>query len=247
MRPIRRGTSPQTTDFSDYTKAKPELVSRLGRYCSYCERPLSTHIAVEHIQPKNGNYAFPHLVGTWTNFLLACVNCNSAKSDKKVVLADVFLPDRDNTFYTFSYPQDGTVIPSAAIKTNPYFYTIAKKTLELTGLDKKIIATTDANGKQIALDRVSQRLETWGIALEAQRDINLEPYNQALRRSTVHLALATGFFSIWMTVFIHDTDMRNRLIDAFPGTRASGCFDPMTTTPITPAPNPDNLMDGGKL
>lgn len=41
--------------------------------------------------------------------------------------------------------------------------------------------------------------------------------------------------------------MRNRLIDAFAGTRESGCFDPITTEAISPAPNPDNLDCGGKL
>jgi len=50
-----------------------------------------------------------------------------------------------------------------------------------------------------------------------------------------------------MTVFQGDTDMLNRLIDAFPGTRDSGCFDADQASPISPAPNPDNLPDGGKI
>ncbi|HRE91997.1 MAG TPA: hypothetical protein PK095_22970 [Myxococcota bacterium] len=41
--------------------------------------------------------------------------------------------------------------------------------------------------------------------------------------------------------------MRQRLVAAFPGTAASGCFDPVTTNPVQPAPNPDGLPDGGKL
>ncbi|MFT3776257.1 MAG: hypothetical protein QM820_63745 [Minicystis sp.] len=49
-----------------------------------------------------------------------------------------------------------------------------------------------------------------------------------------------------MTVFQGDADMRNRIIDAFAGTRASGCFDPATTEPRSPAPNPDGLAHGGK-
>ena len=62
MRPIRRGMSPRSRDFLDYKKAKPELVSRIGSgwfnkihiasYCSYCERPIVTNLAIEHIQPK---------------------------------------------------------------------------------------------------------------------------------------------------------------------------------------------------
>ena len=52
MRPVRRGDSPQTGDFDDYANAKKSLVSRLGLYCSYCERRVVTMLHVEHIQPK---------------------------------------------------------------------------------------------------------------------------------------------------------------------------------------------------
>lgn len=54
-------------------------------------------------------------------------------------------------------------------------------------------------------------------------------------------------YQSWMTVFADEPDMLNRLIDAFEGTRASGCFDPVTTRPVSPAPNPDALADGGKI
>jgi hypothetical protein len=63
----------------------------------------------------------------------------------------------------------------------------------------------------------------------------------------VRLALATGFFSVWMEVFQADPGIRNRLIDAFAGTRDSGCFNPQTSAPVQPAPNPDRLSHGGKL
>src|SRR5690348_5769226 len=95
MRPVCRGAAPQAHDFDPYDAAKPYLVGRMGLYCSYCERRVVTQLAVEHIQPKKGPHGHPHLIGRWENYLLACVNCNSAKGDKNVVLADVFLPDRD--------------------------------------------------------------------------------------------------------------------------------------------------------
>lgn len=247
MRPVSRGSSPQVGDFDDYEKAKPNLVSRLGRYCSYCERPISTLLAVEHIQPKVLP-AYAHLEGDWKNFLLACGNCNSSKSKKNVVLADVLMPDRDNTFHAFSYRQDGCVLPSAAAVVAGLSQ-IAKATLALTGLDKSIEKTPDANGKQVALDRVSQRMEAWAKALDACHDIQMaRPVSaNVVRDYVIKLAQAEGFFSIWMTVFQDDIDMLNRLINAFPGTRASGCFHPVTAAPITPAPNPDGLSAGGKL
>ncbi|MBI3801048.1 MAG: HNH endonuclease, partial [Deltaproteobacteria bacterium] len=136
MRPVRRGAAPQPDDFDPYNDAKPHLVSRLGLYCSYCERRIATNLAVEHIQPKDGPYGHPHLIGRWENFLLACVNCNAAKQAKNVILANVLLPDRDNTLVVFSYLPDGTVQPTTALATA--LMGKASDTLALTGLDKKI-------------------------------------------------------------------------------------------------------------
>jgi len=244
MRPIRRGGSPLEKDFKEYKDAKADLVSRLGRYCSYCERRIATMLAVEHIQPK-GLPAYAHLIGRWENFLLGCVNCNATKKDKDVQLNEILLPDRDNTFAAFVYSADGKVTPASGLTDR--LRRMAEVTLTLTGLDKKISVVQDENGKQIALDRVSQRMQTWAIAEEARNDILADPRNSRVRRLVVTLALAEGFFSIWMKVFEADVDMRNRLIDAFDGTRESGCFDPATGSPISPAPNPDSLPCGGKL
>jgi len=245
MRPVRRGNSPQNQDFAPYDSAQKFLISRLGNYCSYCERRVVTQLAVEHIQPK-GLPAYAYLIGRWENYLLACVNCNSTKKDKDVVLADILLPDRDNTFAAFSYTQDGRVEPSA-ISINNGLFGMAQKTLALTGLDKKICKALDENGKQAIIDRVSQRLEVWAIAEETKADVDTNSNNDSVRRLAVKIAQGYGFFSIWMKVFEHDADMRNRLIDAFAGTRESGCFDTVTTAVITPAPNPDALAHGGKL
>jgi uncharacterized protein (TIGR02646 family) len=119
MRPIRRGNAPQPHDYADYKSAQPDLVARLGPYCSFCERPVVTQLAVEHIQPK-GLPAYAHLIGRWSNFLLACVNCNSTKKDKDVDPENILLPDRDNTFAAFRFLPDGTIEPSAQ-KDPPWF------------------------------------------------------------------------------------------------------------------------------
>jgi uncharacterized protein (TIGR02646 family) len=245
MRPVSRGISPQAGDFVPYTKALEHLIGCIGRYCSYCERNIQVQLAVEHIQPKGGKYGQPHLLGRWDNYLLACVNCNSTKRDKQLVLANVLLPDRDNTFAAFAYLPDGTVQPAEAL--TPVLRDKARETLALTGLDKKGREVFDQNGKMVALDRGSQRKETWLHAKEAKADIDADPGNYALRRNAVKLAKAEGFFSVWMTVFGNELDMQNRLIDAFEGTRGSGCFDPATARSISPAPNPDKLADGAKI
>ena len=244
MRPIRRGDAPQPNDYADYKDAKPDLVARLGPYCSFCERPVVTQLAVEHIQPK-GLPAYAHLIGRWNNFLLACVNCNSTKKDKDVDPANVLLPDRDNTFAAFHYPPDGTVEPSGNTTANG-LHAIADATLRLTGLDKAAMNTPDENGKQVALDRMLQRMEAYLAAEEAKSDLHNTPANHLLCDYIIKLAAKTGFFSVWMTVFSDNPEMLARLIDAFSGTSGSGCFT-VNGVAVSPAPNPDGLPAGGKI
>ena len=218
--------------------------SRLGEYCSYCERRVPTGLAVEHIQAKSLP-AYKHLIGRWDNFLLSCVNCNSTKYNNDYLLNEILLPDRDNTFSAFVYSADGLVTPSPALSEE--LRQVAWNILKATGMDKPPNKNVDENGKQVALDRAGQRMEVWAIAQDAQNDVLANPDNEAVRRLAVQSALGHGFFSIWMTVFKDDPEMLQRLIDAFDGTRASGCFDPETGASISPAPNPDNLSDGGKI
>ncbi|MDP8257272.1 MAG: HNH endonuclease [Candidatus Alcyoniella australis] len=244
MRPIRRNASPQNKDFKDYAAAQPYLISRLGSYCSYCERRIATQLAVEHIQPK-GLPKYAHLSGRWDNFLLACVNCNSTKRDKDVVLSEVLLPDRDNTFAAYCYRQDGTVVVRNGL--NSAVSSAAANTLKLVGLDKQGPLITDENGRAVAIDRYDQRMEAFLKAQEAKRLIDDDPANQSLRTIAVELAEASGFFSVWMTVFNGDLDMQQRLVGAFDGTAASGCFDPAKMTLVSPTPNPDGLAYGGKI
>lgn len=242
MRPVRRGLSPRPGDFAKHEDAKPHLVSRLGLYCSYCERWIPTNLAVEHIQAKS-DPKYAHLIGRWENFLLGCVNCNSTKLAKDVRPAKVLLPDRDNTFAAFIYSPDGGVEP--APKLDPKQRKLALATLELVGLAKSQ-PSIDSNGKMVALDRTAQRMQAWLAAEDAKSDLDTGPSNDVLRNRIVAHAKATGCFSIWMTVFAHDRDMKQLLIDAFPGTRDSGCFDSRTGDSVSPAPNPDNLPSGGK-
>jgi hypothetical protein len=244
MRPVRRGPSPQTTDYQNYRDAFPDLVSRIGDYCSFCERRIPTNLAVEHIQPKDGPHGMPDLIGRWDNFLLGCVNCNSTKGTKHVVLAGILLPDRENTFVAFDYSEDGSVAPVAGLPSG--LRKIAQASLALTGLDKRPSPTMDANERQVALDRVSQRMEAWLQARDSRQDLEAAPNNLALRRQIARTARFCGYFSIWMKVFEDDASMRNLLIDAFVGTRASECFDANGQV-VTPAPNPDGLPSGGRI
>jgi hypothetical protein len=199
---------------------------------------------VEHIQPKS-HPAYAHLAGRWQNLLLACVNCSSTKKAKDVDLATVLLPDRDNTSAAFEYSADGRVTPAPGLSS--LLSMMARETLALTGLDKRIQEVLDENGKMVAIDRVSQRMEVWAVAMEARSDVGRQPLSDAIRNGAVRTALGYGFFSVWLAVFANDIDMRNRLIDAFDGTRASGCFHPTNGGLQTPGPTPDGLPYGGKI
>jgi uncharacterized protein (TIGR02646 family) len=241
MRPVNRGDSPQDEDFDDYRDAFPELASRLGFYCSYCERRIATNLAVEHIQPKKLPQ-YGHLEGRWENFLLGCVNCNSTKGKKDVVLGNFLLPDRDNTAFAYTYREDGEIEVSNALSDSQA--ALAKSTLELVGLDKPISEVADENGQLVAIDRVGQRMEAWLIALDSKQDLGSQP-TDTMRRQVVRTALGQGHFSIWMAVFVDNADMRRLFVEEFPGTAAE-CFDEVTLTAVTPRPE-NGLEEGSKV
>lgn len=239
MRPVERGPSPIKGEFKPYTKAFVELQSRLGPYCSYCERRMPTNLAVEHIQPKDPK-RYPKLEGTWTNYLLGCVNCNSTKLNKDVVLADVLLPDRDNTAFAFAYGDDGKIIINN--KLDKRQQAMAASALNIPGLDKPESTALDSTGVAVFIDRVAQRRQVWLIAEESKKELAKAKRITSMKKIIADLALGWGYFSIWQTVYADDAEMRWLLIDAFPGT-SKDCFDKTTGDPLSPR-NKDPELDG---
>ena len=200
--------------FADYSDARDDLIRRIGDYCSYCEVCLHGSIAVEHVRPKKPQ---PALEREWTNFLLACDHCNSVKSNKDVVLADYFWPDRDNTARVFDYDVDQP--PRIATGLDPALRPIAERTIALTGLDR-------VPGHRSFSDRDRRwlkRREAWGVALDARRKLGQNDTPQ-MRETILHNAVSRGFWSVWLQVFHDDEEMRSSLIKWFPGT-ATDCFD----------------------
>ncbi len=142
MRPVVRGDWPKDNTgnevkYKNYENARGELIKRFGEYCSYCEMHLDTSLAVEHVRPKKPPGADNNIAGrklNWNNFLLACTNCNSTKSNIDVELDDYFWPDRDNTFLVLQYSEGGLI--SSAEGLSDALKVKVKKTIKLTGLDK---------------------------------------------------------------------------------------------------------------
>lgn len=144
MRPVSRGTAPNGGTYSPYRTAFVPLITRIGDYCSYCERRVEVSLAVEHIQPK-GLAAYEHLEAVWSNFLLGCTNCNSTKGDQDVVFADILMPDRDNTFMAYEYEADGSLTVAAGLA--PPLDAQAKELLRLTGLDRTVAASCGSRSR----------------------------------------------------------------------------------------------------
>lgn len=244
MRPVKRGQSPQDGEFDPYQSARDHLRGRIGRYCSFCERRVDASLAVEHIQPK-AHPDHAHRIGTWTNFLLACANCNATKGKDPIPLDEILLPDRDNTFVAFEYTADGAVSVRAGLSEQQT--AAAQKTLEMAGLDKEGYEFLDDNGKQVVVDRVSGRQEIWSSALVAREEAEAAGLNERRLQLLSRFAQASGGFSIWMKVFEGMPEVLTKLVAGHPGTAQSGCFDPMTGAVISPHPNGDDFADGSKI
>ena len=214
MRPVDKGRTP--TVYSSCEKAKTDLRSRLGDYCSYCERWIATNLAVEHIEPKS---VASVLSKTKANLLLACGNCNSTKGKTPIIRVDYFWPDIDNTLRAFEYGPGGLIGPHPCLMP-----TMAKKaatTLQLTGLDRH---PGNCGREPTPFDlRWEQRQETWQMAKRYRARLAIQN-TAVMREIIVENATARGMFSIWWTVFAGDVDMRRRLREAFTGTHGAS-FD----------------------
>ena len=216
MRPIERGPAPQT--YARYQDAIVALEAQLGIYCSYCERRLPTSLAVEHILPKSLK---PDLETEWTNFLLACTNCNSVKGDKDINLENYLWPDSDNTFLAFTYAKGGFI--HLADDMNSEQSTKAQALLNLIGLQRHQASEWPAPRKRDK--RWQQRDEVWEIAELCRKNFETLEQVDAAREMVLAAAQGYGFFSIWMTVFASYPHIKAQLIQLFSGTALS-CFTP---------------------
>jgi uncharacterized protein (TIGR02646 family) len=222
MRPVERGACPQdgngkSISFGHYREARDSLIRRIGDYCSYCEVCLHGSIHVEHVRPKKPQ---PSLEREWTNFLLACDQCNSIKGDNDVNVADYYWPDQDTTARAFRYDVDQP--PSVELSFGVPQQVMAQRTIELTGLDR-------VPGHRFFSDRDRRwlkRNEAWGVALLHRQQLQSQD-SDGMRNAITQTAIARGHWSVWMQVFHDDVDMRRRLIQWFVGT-AGNCFDSQT-------------------
>ena len=217
MRPIDRGIVPNDAAgnpmvFAEYADARGKLFDRIGRYCSFCERPIKAGLAVEHVHHKDD---YPHLKREWTNFLLACGNCNSTKGTKEVRRKQLFFPDQDNTFRALYYSVGGRISASPAL--TPALKAKATRLIRLVGLER-----TPTNDPQAKDMRWNDRREGWDKATRYRVKYDK---GEITAETIVDLCMADGHWSIWMTVFDGIKEIRLALLAAFPSTGSANCFD----------------------
>jgi len=217
MRPVDKGGD--LGEFKPYQKAQKPLTERLGEYCSYCERWIASGIHVEHKKPKE---EYPEGKYRWSNFLLACGNCDSCKGHGELNLDDYLWADSDNTFRAFIYDSEGRVLPNTIFDES--INEKIKRTWLMLGLNKHSDIFTGTNQKPTDKDkRWQHRREAWQFAKRTKDGLAI--YDTPQRRAeVVDMARQRGFWSVWMTVFQDDMDIRRRLIAEFTGTSQS-CFD----------------------
>lgn len=211
MRRVAKGMTPSGAKRRrGYGKFINDLVCRIGEYCSYCERPGD--LEVEHVVPKSHR---PDLENEWTNFLLGCRNCNGIKGNRNRSRNGYLWPDRNDTETAFEYLPDGIVRVHANLAGPDR--TKATALFNLVGLGRHPGSVPRARPRDL---RWLRRKKAWSVAVRTRKRYE----NQGtLVEHIVHivdLACATGYWSVWMTVFAGHPDVRLR--EAFPGTRFPG-------------------------
>ncbi|MDE2792152.1 MAG: HNH endonuclease [Paracoccaceae bacterium] len=213
MRPVAKGPPPQA-EYSHYRDALSDLESRIGRFCSYCEQPIQHAPEIEHVQPKSLE---PALERSWDNLLLGCMSCNRTKSNKPVELAQVAMPDMDNTFRGLVFLQGGHIEVSPDLTDEQD--ELMGQIVRLVRLDRHPDSRREDDRPTDRDKRADLRCDVWDLAIRYLGYIE-KPGRDPLLSSLIaeDLAPSKGFFSVWMTVFRNHPDMLERFIRAFPGT-----------------------------
>ena len=215
MRPIDKGPAP--ADYEVYQNALDDLEQRLGRYCSYCERRFPASLEVEHMSPKSRH---PDQALDWGNFLLGCRNCNAVKGFTDLPDGTTLWPDEHNTFLAITYERGGFVRVSSALPR--HLMGRARALIDLVGLDRH--ADDEFPDPARRDRRWLQREEAWAVAEKCRA--NYERLGQA--EDALHLVLvaaqSSGFFSVWLAVFVGHPAVKRALIERLEGT-AARCFD----------------------
>jgi uncharacterized protein (TIGR02646 family) len=111
---------------------KADLNADQAGLCVYCEKPLTpTEGQVEHIKPKAGANAHPHLCFSYTNYAHSCINPKTCGQSKRERLLPIEPGPGCNAQFALS--TDGTIEPIAGL-TKAQQHTV-RQTCDMLGLN----------------------------------------------------------------------------------------------------------------
>ncbi|RZK19457.1 MAG: HNH endonuclease [Flavobacterium sp.] len=211
MRPLDKSLfTTNQVEYKPYGDAKPDLISAIGKYCSFCEREgFSSALDVEHIQHKDIHDDKEFL---WNNFLLACKNCNSIKGTKEIDFPNIILPHLQDTFFPFEYLESGYIkikdVVAEPLKSQ------VNALVSLIGLDRRPgmpnYSTKD--------DRWQERKQAWELSKKY-----CQKYSEGRCdvETIIDLCKNNGFWSVWLNAFETFPVVQRALINNFSGTRTA--------------------------
>jgi uncharacterized protein (TIGR02646 family) len=215
-----------TENYNQYGKARKVLLANFGNYCSYCEIHLTNGalFQTEHIQPK-GLPQYAQLKTKWDNFLLSCSTCNSKKGDEDVNYAEIHLPHKNNTYLSLVYKEAGVVEVNSQIP-------LVSKTHAQTLISLLKLENPDSETDF----RREMRRRAWDRAMMYLKKYEAGEYELNAMIADIKL---NDCWSIWFTVFKEHREVREALVEQFPGTSRE-CFD----ADYNPIPrHPENQED----
>jgi uncharacterized protein (TIGR02646 family) len=111
---VNPGAGPADFDSATFQPVKRPVKVSLNAdqtgLCAYCETPLApTDGQIDHIKPKNGPHAHPHLTFTYSNYAHSCINNKTCGQKKKAGLLPIEPGPGCND--SFSLTLDGQLEP----------------------------------------------------------------------------------------------------------------------------------------
>ncbi|AXJ00028.1 TIGR02646 family protein [Cyclonatronum proteinivorum] len=214
MRPVVKSVKDKTSGhYRPWRKAKIDLVNEIGSFCSYCEKQIDRsslhieHIKGQKVRNKEGGLIYDDLKFDWNNFLLACSNCNSIKSNKDIALTNPYLPHQNNLLHFIEITAAGTVGIKANVTESDLIKT--KAFIDLVGLDRH---PGHPHYAEFGDDRWESRLATIDIANRQLKKYKATPRETDLE-NIVNLAKGWGFFSVWYYQFYSHPEVLDALIN----------------------------------
>ena len=223
MRPINQGGKPDkhVTQYRDYFD---DIKTRIGRYCSYCERRMPDgELHIEHVRPKSMSEEYKLC---WHNLLLACFTCNSKKDKCDTNLRNVndlnideyAFPHIYDTYHLIDYPAP-TYMPVCSPIARPEYKLKVEKLFGLLQMENNAGRTEEELMEENGIP--SLRISAGISASELRKDLGDTPSDEAIVCAQKKIAREIerfGFWSVWMKEFEGIQTIRDFLLDIIPGT-----------------------------